>query len=148
MGEETLLSRARSSSSEYAETYDEYMKESIQKWPLWAATDLVLIILFALLGRREHEHALSIVGILMTALPFLIAYVIMTLLSKPNKTINKLFPVGLLVWIGTVALGLALRIALGSTAAVPFIIVAFLVLGAFLMGRRLVTSLVARKLNK
>lgn len=124
------------------------MKESIRKWPLWMAVDVVLIVLFALLGRREHEHALSISGILMTALPFLIAYVAMTFLSKPWFTINKLFPAGVLVWVGTVAAGLALRIAFGSTAAVPFIIVASLVLGAFLMGRRLVTSLVARRLDK
>lgn len=124
------------------------MKESIRKWPLWMAVDVVLIVLFALLGRREHEHALSISGILMTALPFLIAYVAMTFLSRPWFTINKLFPAGVLVWVGTVAVGLALRIAFGSTAAVPFIIVASLVLGAFLMGRRLVTSLVARRLDK
>lgn len=124
------------------------MKESIRKWPLWMAVDVVLIVLFALLGRREHEHALSISGILMTALPFLIAYVAMTFLSRPWFTINKLFPAGVLVWVGTVAAGLALRIAFGSTAAVPFIIVASLVLGAFLMGRRLVTSLVARRLDK
>ncbi|MDV2976017.1 DUF3054 domain-containing protein [Glutamicibacter nicotianae] len=124
------------------------MKESIRKWPLWMAVDVVLIVLFALLGRREHEHALSISGILMTALPFLIAYVAMTFLSRPWFTINKLFPAGVLVWVGTVAAGLALRIVFGSTAAVPFIIVASLVLGAFLMGRRLVTSLVARRLDK
>ncbi|MGH3652701.1 DUF3054 domain-containing protein [Glutamicibacter sp.] len=124
------------------------MKDSIRKWPLWMAVDAVLIVLFALLGRREHEHALSIGGILMTALPFLVAYVVMTLLSKPWITINKLFPAGVLVWVGTVAAGLALRVALDSTAALPFIIVATLVLGAFLMGRRLVTSMVAKRLGK
>lgn len=124
------------------------MKDSIRKWPLWMAVDVVLIVLFALLGRREHEHALSIGGILMTALPFLVAYVVVTLLSKPWTTINKLFPVGVLVWVVTVAAGLALRVAMDSTAALPFIIVATLVLGAFLMGRRLVTSMVAKRLGK
>ncbi|MEF9980177.1 MAG: DUF3054 domain-containing protein [Glutamicibacter sp.] len=124
------------------------MKDSIRKWPLWMAVDVVLIVLFALLGRREHEHALSIGGILMTALPFLVAYVVVTLLSKPWTTINKLFPVGVLVWVMTVAAGLALRVGMDSTAALPFIIVATLVLGAFLMGRRLVTSMVAKRLGK
>lgn len=124
------------------------MKDSIRKWPLWMAVDVVLIVLFALLGRREHEHALSIGGILMTALPFLVAYVVVTWLSKPWTTINKLFPVGVLVWVVTVAAGLALRVAMDSTAALPFIIVATLVLGAFLMGRRLVTSMVAKRLGK
>ncbi len=124
------------------------MKDSIRKWPLWMAVDVVLIVLFALLGRREHEHALSIGGILMTALPFLVAYVVVTLLSKPWTTINKLFPVGVLVWVVTVAAGLALRVGMDSTAALPFIIVATLVLGAFLMGRRLATSMVAKRLGK
>ncbi|MEG2424078.1 DUF3054 domain-containing protein [Glutamicibacter sp.] len=124
------------------------MKDSIRKWPLWMAVDVVLIVLFALLGRREHEHGLSIGGILMTALPFLVAYVVVTLLSKPWTTINKLFPVGVLVWVVTVAAGLALRVGMDSTAALPFIIVATLVLGAFLMGRRLVTSMVAKRLGK
>ncbi|WP_404291370.1 DUF3054 domain-containing protein [Glutamicibacter arilaitensis] len=119
------------------------MSENIRKWPLWVAVDLVLIILFALLGRREHEHALSITGILMTALPFLIAYLIMTLISRPWTTINRLWPTGVLVWLGTVALGLALRVSMNSTAALPFIIVTVLVLGLFLMGRRLICKLVA-----
>lgn len=79
----------------------------------------------------------------MTALPFLIAYLIMTLISRPWVTINRLWPTGVLVWLGTVALGLALRVAMNSTAALPFIIVTVLALGLFLMGRRLVCKLVA-----
>lgn len=130
------------------ESYDEYMKESIRKWPLWTAIDLVLIIVFALLGRREHEHALNIGGILMTALPFLLAYVVMTLVSRPWLTINKLWPTGVLIWLGTVVLGVATRLLMRDTAVVPFVIVTFVVLGLFLMGRRAVTSLVARKLEK
>lgn len=124
------------------------MAQKIRQWPAWVAIDLLLIVIFALLGRREHEHGLSLGGILWTALPFLIGYVIVTLASRPWKTINNLWPTGLLIWIGTVALGIALRLAFNDTAAVAFIIVATLVLGLFLLGRRLVTGLVAKRLAK
>lgn len=126
-------------------TYDEYMKESIRKWPLWAVIDLALIILFAVLGRREHEHALDIGGILFTALPFLVAYLFMTLISRPWLTINRIWPTGLLVWLGTVAVGMALRIALGSTAAISFVIVTIIVLGLFLLGRRVICALISKR---
>ena len=124
------------------------MAQKIRQWPAWVAIDLVLIVIFALLGRREHEHGLSLGGILWTALPFLIGYAIVTLASRPWKTINSLWPTGILIWIGTVALGIALRLAFNDTAAVAFIIVATLVLGLFLLGRRLVTGLIAKRSAK
>ena len=69
----------------------------------------------------------------------------MTFISRPWITINRIWPTGLLIWFGTVAVGLALRIGFGATAATPFIIVTALVLGLFLVGRRVVTALVARR---
>ncbi len=124
------------------------MVQKIRQWPAWVAIDLVLIVIFALLGRREHEHGLSIGGILWTALPFIIGYLILTLVTRPWSTINNVWPIGLLVWLGTVVLGIAVRLALGSTAAIAFIIVAAIVLGLFLLGRRLITGLVAKRLAK
>lgn len=129
-------------------TYDGDMKERIRNWPLWTVIDLALIILFAILGRREHEHALDIGGIFETAVPFLAAYIVMTLISRPWLTINRVWPTGLLVWLGTVAVGMALRIAMGSTAAIAFVIVTILVLGVFLLGRRLICSLLSKRSAK
>lgn len=113
-----------------------------------AGIDILLIILFALLGRREHEHGLDVGGILWTALPFIIGYVVMLAVSRPWVNINRLWPNGVLVWLGTVALGMAVRIALGSTAAISFIMVATIVLGLFLMGRRALVLLTTRKSAK
>ena len=121
------------------------MKQSLSKWPWLAVIDAVLIILFALLGRREHEHGLGIGGIFVTALPFLVAYVLMTVLSRPWLTINKIWPTGLLVWLGTVVLGMALRLLMGKTAAISFVIVALIVLGVFLLGRRGISLLIAKR---
>jgi len=117
----------------------------MSKWPWLAIIDVLLIVLFALLGRREHEHGLGITGILMTALPFLIAYVLMTALSRPWQTINKLWPTGVLVWVGTVVLGIALRLLMGKTAAISFVIVTLIVLGAFLLGRRAICAVLAKR---
>lgn len=75
----------------------------------------------------------------------MLALVIVTLVTKPIATHSRIWPQGLLVWVVTVALGLGLRVATGATAAVAFIIVATLVLGLFLMGRRLITGLIQRK---
>ncbi|MBF6671721.1 DUF3054 domain-containing protein [Glutamicibacter halophytocola] len=121
------------------------MKQSMSKWPWMVSIDVLLIVLFALLGRREHEHGLEISGIFMTALPFLIAYVVMTVLSRPWQTINKLWPTGILVWLGTVVLGVATRLLMGKTAAISFVIVTLIVLGLFLLGRRAVCGFVAKR---
>jgi len=125
--------------------YHEYMKQSMSKWPWLAIVDILLIILFALLGRREHEHGLAINGILITALPFIIGYAITTGVSRPWLSINKLWPTGILVWLGTVVLGVATRLLMGHTAAISFVIVTFVVLSIFLLGRRVVSSLIAKR---
>lgn len=117
----------------------------MSKWPWMVSIDVLLIVLFALLGRREHEHGLGISGIFMTALPFLIAYVVMTVLSRPWQTINKLWPTGILVWLGTVVLGVATRLLMGKTAAISFVIVTLIVLGLFLLGRRAVCGFVSKR---
>ena len=77
---------------------------------------------------------MSVIGVLQTAAPFLLALAVLTLLSRPWVNHSRIWPTGILVWIGTVALGLALRVLFGATAAVPFIIVATIVLGVFLVG--------------
>jgi hypothetical protein len=107
--------------------------------------DALLVVLFAALGRQSHEHGLTPLGILQTAAPFLAALTIATLGTRPRKTISQIWPAGVVVWAGTVVLGLALRVATGATAAVPFIIVAALTLAAFLLGRRAVTGLAVRR---
>ncbi|MDO5746004.1 MAG: DUF3054 domain-containing protein [Micrococcaceae bacterium] len=113
-------------------------------WPSYFAIDVVLVLIFALSGRSSHEESLTLMGVLQTAAPFLIALAVLTMLSRPWVTHSRIWPTGLLIWFGTVAFGLALRVLFGATAAVPFIIVATTVLGVFLMGRRIATTLASR----
>lgn len=114
-------------------------------WIAYFAIDVVLVLLFALSGRQSHAETLTLMGILKTAGPFLIALAMMTLVSRPWVTHSRIWPTGILVWLGTVALGMAFRVLFGGTAAVPFIIVATVVLGVFLVGRRALTTFLARR---
>ncbi|MFF5790824.1 DUF3054 domain-containing protein [Paeniglutamicibacter sp. NPDC012692] len=118
---------------------------SRKTWIAYFAIDVVLVLLFALIGRQSHEHSLTVLGVLQTAAPFLISLTILSLLSRPWINHSRLWPTGFLVWLGTVALGLAFRVLFGGTAAVAFIVVATIVLGVFLMGRRGITTLIARR---
>ncbi|WP_417220294.1 DUF3054 domain-containing protein [Arthrobacter sp.] len=118
------------------------------KWKYWVplfVIDLLLVVLFAALGRRSHAEGLDIAGILGTAAPFLLALLVFSCITVIWKEPNRFWPHGVVLWIGTVALGLILRVLFGATAAVPFIIVATIVLGVFLLGRRLVGTLLMRR---
>lgn len=112
-------------------------------WPRLAlVVDVLLIVLFASLGRRTHASGMDPVGILWTALPFLIAWAVATLATR--RSWARLWPAGVVVWLVTVAGGLLLRVLFGDTAAFSFQLVTAGVLGAFLLGRRLVTTLLLR----
>jgi uncharacterized integral membrane protein len=109
------------------------------------AVDALLIVLFAILGRRTHESGLDPLGILATAAPFLLAWAVATAATRPRRTSADLWPAGVVVWVVTVVGGLLLRVAFGDTAAISFQVVTACVLGIFLLGRRAVTALILRR---
>ncbi|MEJ1088185.1 DUF3054 domain-containing protein [Microbacterium sp. Mu-80] len=107
--------------------------------------DAVLVLVFAAIGRASHNE--DPLGFLLTAWPFLVALVVGHALAalvpaRPRRPWSLGW--GVIVWIVTVTGGMLLRVATGDTAETPFIIVATLVLGAFLLGWRLITLLVRR----
>ncbi|WP_417540969.1 DUF3054 domain-containing protein [Microbacterium maritypicum] len=108
--------------------------------------DVVLVLIFAAIGRASHDE--SPAGFLLTAWPFLIALLIGHLLAallpgRPRRPWSVLW--GAVVWIVTVAGGMLIRVLSGDTAEVPFIVVATLVLGTFLVGWRAITALLRRR---
>jgi drug/metabolite transporter (DMT)-like permease len=107
--------------------------------------DALLVLVFAAIGRASHDE--SPAGFLLTAWPFLVALLLGHLLAallpaRPRRPWSVLW--GVVVWVVTVAGGMLLRVLSGDTAQVPFIIVATLTLGVFLVGWRGVTALVRR----
>ncbi|PPF43811.1 DUF3054 domain-containing protein [Pseudoclavibacter sp. AY1F1] len=100
--------------------------------------DLLLIVVFAIIGRMSHSEGVSLAGIVTTGWPFVLgllaAWVLVTLFRwRPWRP----FPAGVFVWVVTVGGGMLLRLAIGDTAEVAFVIVASIVLGAFLLLPRL-----------
>lgn len=107
--------------------------------------DAVLVLVFAAIGRASHNE--DPLGFLLTAWPFLVGLAVGHLLAllvpaRPRRPWSLGW--GLIAWIVTVAGGMLLRIATGDTAETPFIIVATLVLAAFLLGWRVIALLVRR----
>lgn len=108
--------------------------------------DAVLVLVFAVIGRASHDE--SPAGFLITAWPFLAALLVGHLVAaalpgRPRRPWTLLW--GAVVWIVTVLGGILLRLATGDTAEVPFIIVATIVLGVFLLGWRALAALLRRR---
>ncbi len=102
------------------------------------ALDIFSVLLFVAVGRRNHNESAGISGVVEVALPFLIALVCSWVVSrawqKPDATKN-----GVVIWLITVVLGLVLRnLIFDRGTATPFVIVATVVLGVLLVGRRLI----------
>ncbi|MCD2442863.1 DUF3054 domain-containing protein [Agromyces sp. SYSU K20354] len=113
-----------------------------------AALDAALILVFVLIGRRNHEEALSLGGIVQTAWPFLVGAAAGWLAMRAWRRPFAVWPTGAVVWAATVGGGMLLRVASGQGVQPAFVIVAALTLAAMLLGWRLVALLVTRRANR
>ncbi|MCY1229183.1 hypothetical protein D9M72_415400 [compost metagenome] len=109
-----------------------------------ALADTVLILAFAAIGRDAHQRGDVITGVLSTAWPFLAGAAIAWLALRVWRGPLRVWPEGVAVWLGAVALGMVLRAATGQTVVLPFVIVATLSLGVFLVGYRLIVAAAGR----
>ena len=112
--------------------------------PAAAVADAILILIFAAIGRDAHARGESVTGILSTAWPFLAGAAVAWLLLRVWRRPMGLWPAGVAVWLGSVAIGMALRALTGQTVVLPFVIVALLSLAVFLLGYRLIVAIVLR----
>jgi hypothetical protein len=105
--------------------------------------DIVLIALFALIGRASHgENALG--GLWTTAWPFLVGAAVGWLAGRAWRHPFAPWRSGLWVWAGALVIGMLLRVVSGQGIAVSFVIVAGIVLFLFLVGWRLIAAVVRR----
>jgi hypothetical protein len=100
---------------------------------MWLAIDLLLVGVFAVVGRLSHYDTLSVAGWWSTAWPFLagtvLAWAALTATRRPPAAVTS----GLVVWVGALVGGMVLRQASGQGTATAFVVVATLVLGALLV---------------
>ena len=98
---------------------------------------MILIVVFAAIGRATHSEGNPVLDSLSVAWPFLVgaalgwAFALGLLRRSPNSLAS-----GVLIWLGSVIIGMLLRALTGQGTAVSFVVVATLVLAAFLLGWR------------
>lgn len=100
--------------------------------------DIVLVIVFATIGRASHGENLSPGGLLRTSVPFLCGLVVGWVIAVVTRLRALSWSGGLVIVAATVAVGMLVRWATGQGVAVSFVIVASCVLTLFLVGWRLV----------
>jgi hypothetical protein len=110
-----------------------------------AVSDIVLILLFAAIGRDAHQRGDVVAGVLLTAWPFLAGTAAGWLATRAWRDPFSVRRSGLGVWLGSLMGGMLLRAATGQTVVLPFIIVALLSLGVLLLGYRLLLAAIRRR---
>jgi hypothetical protein len=116
---------------------------SPRRIPALAITaDVVAVVVFAAIGRMNHAQPEDLLGLLGTAAPFLVG-----LAAVWATPVVRAHPVGirgaLVVWAGTVVLGLALRAAFTERLPLSFALVTAVSLAVLMLGWRGLSSLVA-----
>ena len=117
-------------------------RPSSSKWPWFLIADVVLVTIFAALGRNAHEQ--SPWGALETAWPFLIGALVGWVIVRAHRRPAAIFPTGVVIWLSAEIIGMLLRTVTGQGTALAFVLVSLGVLGAFLLGYRLIVLLIGR----
>ena len=99
------------------------------------AVDVICILVFAIVGRSSHQEATDLLGVAHTAWPFLVGCLVGTLLGRTWRHPLSLRS-GVAVWLGTVVVGMSLRLLTGAGVSLSFVIVASCVLALLLLGWR------------
>jgi len=110
-----------------------------------AVADIVSILVFVAIGRRNHDEGETVDAIFTVAAPFLIGLVVGWIVARA-WTRPMQVDAALIIWPITVAVGMVLRnLVFDRGTALPFIIVATIVTGVFLVGWRLVAARLSRR---
>ena len=101
-----------------------------------ALLDCCCVLIFVVIGRANHAKGEAFGGIASTAWPFLAGLLVGWLAVRAWRRPSALVPAGVGVWLGTVVVGMVLRVVSGQGTAFAFIIVALAFLGLFMLGWR------------
>jgi hypothetical protein len=110
------------------------------------ALDLLVVVLFVLIGRRNHGEDGAAAGFFRVAAPFLLALAGAWVSGRKRWASAAHWRYGVVIWVFTVGMGLLLRrVVFHNGTAFAFIIVATLFLGLGLVGWRLVGNVISSK---
>ena len=105
-------------------------------WPVAVAAAALAVLVFATVGRANHHESTSLHGIWHTAWPFLLGAALGLALTAFTRRSPTTLRSGVRVWTWTVVIGMVVRSSTGAGTAPAFVVVAIVVLGAFLVGWR------------
>ena len=103
--------------------------------------DCLCVLVFVVIGRASHTTGDTLGGIASTAWPFLCGLLCGWVTARAWRRPLALAPAGVGAWLGTVVIGMLLRLVAGQGTAIAFVIVALAFLGLFLLGWRAVVHL-------
>jgi len=113
-------------------------------WLVYLVVDVVAVLVFCAVGRRSHDEGLVLSGVATTAWPFLTGTLIGWLASRGWRRPAAVVPTGVVVWLCTVVVGMALRKVSSAGVAVSFVVVAATVTAVLLLGWRAAVGLTLR----
>jgi len=103
--------------------------------------DVVLVIVFCVIGRNSHHEGVISAGLFRTLWPFAVGLLlgwVAALAIRARSDAREPWPTGVAVWLCTLIGGMVLRVISGQGIAFSFILVAASVLAVFLVGWRAV----------
>ena len=100
--------------------------------------DLVVVVVFVVIGRHTHDHGVNLSGVASTMWPFVVGLVVgwgwVALRHGTGATLRE----GAQIAVTTVVFGMVLRVFVGQGTVPAFIAVACVFLGGAMLGWRLV----------
>jgi hypothetical protein len=106
--------------------------------------DAICVIVFCTIGRRSHAEGLTVAGIAQTAWPFLAGTGVGWLLIGGWRRPFTVIPVGVVVWVCTVVVGMVLRKQTSAGVSTSFVVVASVSTAVLLLGWRAAAALFRR----
>ena len=125
------------------------MNHRVARTATAALTDLVLVLVFAGIGRVSHEEGLTAAGLARTAGPFVVGWLVgwvLVVLVPTTRLKPRGLAAGVLVWVAVVVVGMLVRGGLvGDGVQTSFVVVTTIVVAVFLLGWRALAALVTRR---
>lgn len=110
--------------------------------------DILAVLVFALVGRLSHKEGLSLGGTVVTVGPFMIGLIVAWFMGLRKLRNPRSLQFAVLIWGGTLFIGMGLRALFGGGTPVSFVIVAAIALAVLLFGWRLIGAALAGRATR